>query len=218
MLTAKLRLRFPRSDESKQNTERTIEPLMYAGTFDILKTYWRAYGGLQALIQSFYLLVAVALLALTFNTWRAPALVGPNEWSAWWDQSISVLPNLLGFTLGGFAIFIGFGDEKFRQLLSEQEAGSRLFENDYVQLCATFVHFIVVQVLALLAAILGKAWWFYAAWMDPYREVLPWLNAVGGALGYGLFLYALTSVLAATMHVFRIATLYAAFQTPPSGR
>lgn len=189
---------------------------MYAGTFDILKTYWRAYGGLPALLKSFYLLAAAILLALTFNTWKAPVSVGPDEWSAWWDQSISVLPNLLGFTLGGFAIFIGFGDEKFRQLLSEQEAGGRLPDNAYVQLCATFVHFIVVQVLALLAAILGKSWWFYTGWMDPFRELLPALNAVGGALGYGLFLYALTSVLAATMHVFRIATLYAAFQTPPS--
>lgn len=188
---------------------------MYAGTFDIFKTYWRAYGGLKALAGSFYLLAAFVLLGLTYNTWWTPVPNG-SDWSAWWDQSIEVLPSLLGFTLGGFAIFIGFGDEKFRKLLAQREKGEKLPDNAYVQLCATFVHFIVVQVLALLVAILGKSWWFYAEWMDPYRDALPLLNAVGGAIGYGLFLYALTSVVAATMHVFRISTLYASFQSPRS--
>lgn len=185
---------------------------MYVGTFEIFKTYWLAYGGLKALLKSFYLLVAVVFLGLTYNVWWSPIAAAPGQWSAWWDQSLSVLPNLLGFTLGGFAIFIGFGDEKFRQLLAEPEINGSLPANAYVQLCASFVHFIVVQVLALLAAVLGKAWWFYADWMEPLRPALPWLNTLGGALGYGLFLYALTSVMAATMHVFRIATLYAAFQ------
>lgn len=185
---------------------------MYAGTLQIFKTYWHAYGGLRALLRSFYLLVAALLLGLTVNFWWSPTLVAPGQWAAWWDQSIAVLPNLLGFTLGGFAIFIGFGDEKFRKILAEGAPGEILHNNAYVQLCATFVHFIVVQVLALLAAVLGKAWWFYAEWMEPVRFALPWLNTVGGAIGYGLFLYALTSVVAATMHVFRIATLYAASQ------
>jgi hypothetical protein len=74
------------------------------------------------------------------------------------------------------------------------------------------VHFITVQVLALIIAVAVKSWWFYAAWMDPVRDVLPWMNGLAGAFGYGLFLYALTSVLAATMHVFRIATMYETHQ------
>lgn len=185
---------------------------MYAGTFKIFKTYWLAYGGLKALLSSFYLLVAAVLLGLTFNTWMAPISLASGQWLAWWDQSLLVLPNLLGFTLGGFAIFIGFGDEKFRQILAAPEVDEDLPRNAYVQLCATFVHFIVVQMLALLAAVLGKSWWFYADWMEPLRFALPYLNMLGGVIGYGLFLYALTSVMAATMHVFRIATLYAQFQ------
>ena len=39
-----------------------------------------------------------------------------------------------------------------------------------------------------------------------------------GGLGYGLFLYALTSVLAATMHVFRIASMYESYQRAHSPR
>lgn len=172
----------------------------YKGVAAIFKVYWAAYGGLGALLRSPYLHAALVLLALTVPTWVAPQ---------WWEQCLAVLPNLLGFTLGGFAIFIGFGDEKFRALLAEDDGAP---VNAYVALCATFVHFIVVQALALLAAVLAKAWWFYAPWMAELHPVLPLLNGLGGAMGYGLFLYALCSVLAATMHIFRIAHMYARFQ------
>ena len=184
---------------------------MYVGVARIFKRYWNTYGGFSALRVSFYLHVAVALLVLTVNTWIAPTCLVGSSCNAWWDQSLSILPNLLGFTLGGFAIFIGFGDEKFKNQLAAPEHDPSK-PTIYLSLCATFVHFITVQVLALVVAIVAKSWWFYASWMDPLRDVLPWLNAFAGAVGYGLFLYALTSVLAATMHVFRIATMYEAHQ------
>ena len=170
---------------------------MYPGVFKIFSRYWRAYGGLPAMLRSPYLHASLGLLLLTFNTWFS---------TQWWDQSLSVLPNLLGFTLGGFAIFIGFGDEKFRALLAEPDHDDK--PTIYVSLCATFVHFILVQVLALIYAIVVKSWWFYSPWMDVVRPWLSYLNGISGAVGYGLFLYALTSVVAATMHVFRIATMY----------
>lgn len=189
---------------------------MYKGVFKIYRTYWSAYGGLDALVRSLYLLAAVILLVFTYPTWGRPFFLSQPLDPAWWDQSISVLPNLLGFTLGGFAIFIGFGDEKFRAALAAPPDENCEAEKDlasvYVSLCATFVHFILVQMLALIIAVLAKTWWFYAPWMEPLRLQLPYLNAVGGAVGYGLYLYALMTVLAATMHVFRISTMYATFQ------
>lgn len=184
---------------------------MYVGVADIFRQYWKAYGGLSELLHSFYLHIALILLALTLNTWISPICQNGSSCVAWWDQSISVLPNLLGFTLGGFAIFIGFGDEKFRALLAEPEADEKL-PTVYVELCASFVHFILIQILALTLAVIAKSWWFYASWMEPLRNILPWLNGIIGAIGYGFFLYALMSLLAATMHVFRIAGLYAAHQ------
>lgn len=184
---------------------------MYSGVAKIFGQYWKAYGGLSALLRSFYLHAALILLMLTANAWVSPICQNPSACNVWWDQSISILPNLLGFTLGGFAIFIGFGDEKFRALLAQPEANVEL-QTVYVELCATFVHFILVQILALIFAVLARAWWFYASWMDPVRDYLPLLNGLAGGIGYGLFLYALTSVLAATMHVFRIASLYAEHQ------
>lgn len=201
---------------------------MYEGTRDIFKLYWTAYGGTGKLLRSPYLHFAALILALTWNTWWAPQCGKDGACSGWWEQNISVLPNLLGFTLGGFAIFIGFGDEKFRGILADpdpkeqkqpvkteqsQKVEPNPLPNLYVGLCASFVHFILVQAIALLFAIVAKSWWFYAPFMDPIRGWLPVMNTIAGAIGYGLFLYALTCVLAATMHVFRIAKMYARFRS-----
>jgi hypothetical protein len=183
----------------------------YRGAFSIFGRYWSAYGGAKALLGSIYLHAAIAMLLVTVHTWFAPVCDKDGACTGWWEQSLSVLPNLLGFTLGGFAIFTGFGDDRFRALLATpNEDPSK--PTVYVEVCSAFVHFIVVQVLALLSAVIAKSWVFYAPWMDPVRAWLPLLNFVGGFLGYGLFLYAITSVLAATMQVFRISNAYSKHQ------
>lgn len=177
---------------------------MYKGVFNIFTRYWRAYGGLSAMLRSPYLHGALLLLVLTANTWLH---------LAWWDSVVDALPNLLGFTLGGFAIFIGFGDESFRAVLSEPDS-----EDDpkkatiYVSLCATFVHFIVVQISALIFALVAGSLNFYSPLVDGFRYWIELGNILAGAVGYLLYLYALTSVLAATMHVFRIASMYESFK------
>jgi hypothetical protein len=185
----------------------------YKSVAGIFSDYWHAYGGIVKLLTSPYLHTAFVLLLLTAPSWSGIWDTGSKVGEGWWDQSIAVLPNLLGFTLGGFAIFIGFGDEKFRALLAEPASEGAV--NDYVALCAHFVHFIAVQAVALIVAIAVKSFQFYSPIADPIRDWLPCLNATVGAFGYLLFLYALTSVLAATMHVFRIARLYSVFQSQP---
>lgn len=174
---------------------------MYKGVAKIFSLYWKAYGGTSALLRSPYFHVALLLLALTYNTWLQ---------KDWWVDVTSALPNLLGFTLGGFAIFIGFGDERFRQLLADPETNSDGNEvpTIYVSLCSTFVHFIVIQLIALVYALVAKSWNFYFPWPSRIAEIIPVLRSVAWAIGYGLFLYALTTAIAATMHVLRIANMY----------
>lgn len=175
----------------------------YKGVAAIFRDYWHAYGGSQALLKSPYFHCAlILLLPLTASTWLAPD---------WWNDPISVLPNLLGFSLAGFAIFIGFGDNDFRELMATPDRDDN-GPTVYLAVCATFVHFIVVQVLAFLYAFLSKGLFFYCKLLDPIRDsVLPVLNWINGAVGYGLFIYALVSIVAATMHVFRIAKMYSSF-------
>lgn len=184
---------------------------MYKGVLKIFGVYWNAYGGSRALFRSPYLHLAFFLLLITFNTWTD---------ADWWDDVISALPNLLGFTLGGFAIFIGFGDERFRQLLADPETDAEGNEvpTIYVSLCASFVHFIIVQLVALVYAVIAKSWWFYFPWPCFIEDALPAIRLTFWAIGYGLFLYALTSVLAATMHVLRIANMYQTYQRSTAGQ
>lgn len=172
----------------------------------IFGKYWYAYGGFEALIKSPYLHIAIILLVATFKLW-----INPN----WWDISISVLPNLLGFTLGGFAVFLAFGDDKFREMLIDNSddddddddsnnSGSSL----YVELCSTFVHFIVIQILAFFAALVSKSLNFKYNWNETIRPLIDYGTLFFWGLGFLIFLYSMTSILAATMHLFRTATWY----------
>lgn len=177
---------------------------MYEGVSSIFSRYWRAYGGFNALVRSFYLHAAIFVTCICFNAWLT---------SGWWDQVTSILPNVLGFTLGGFAIFTSFGDEKFRKLLAEPNADDEKAPTDYMKLCSIFVHFILLQIIALLIAVVAKALYFpWERAPEFFRLALPWLNGLTGFIGYALFIYSLTSALAATMHVFRIALMYEMYQ------
>lgn len=81
----------------------------YAGVGSIFSRYWRAYGGSRALLSSPYLLVSILLAGAMYPFWLR---------ESWWDTALSTLPNVLGFTLAGFTIWLGFGDEKYRTLIS----------------------------------------------------------------------------------------------------
>jgi hypothetical protein len=184
-----------------------------ASTTPIFSRFWRAYGGTRAVLKSRYLHSAILLTPFCWGSWTTPS---------WWDTVIGVLPNLLGFTLGGFAIFVGFGDERFKASLAAPESDPEA-PTVYRELCATFVHFIFVQVIALILAIVTKGMWFKADLPSWATDLLPVANAIWGAACYAAFLYALTSVIAIGLHVFRIATMYETHQryqatTPPKGQ
>ena len=118
----------------------------YSGVFAIVCRYWREYGGWKALVFSPYFHAAVGLTLLLAHYWQ-------NE--PWWDVALSVLPNIIGFALGGYAIWLGFGDEEFRHKISERPAEGGA--SPYMQVSAAFAHFVIVQILALLGALIAKA-------------------------------------------------------------
>lgn len=179
---------------------------MYKGVAKIFCRYWSAYGGFSAFLKSPYLHLALLLLLVTFKIWTQ---------ANWWDLSISVLPNLLGFTLGGFAVFLAFGDDKFRELLiqnddeeDEEDEGDSSGSSLYVELCATFVHFILIQIIAFLSAVTAKALYFPYEWCSCLKSFMHNGTMVFWGLGFLFFLYSMTSIIAATMHLFRTATWY----------
>src|SRR5690242_7024510 len=91
------------SQQCSQNYRRVAE---------IWGRYWRAYGGFSAVLTPPYFHVALICTTLTFPFWRFPN---------WWDVPLGVLPNLLGFTLGGMAVLIGISEARVIRTLSHQE-------------------------------------------------------------------------------------------------
>lgn len=168
----------------------------YSGVAGIFSRYWRAYGGTKALACSPYLHLSIILAAAMFPFWLR---------QAWWDTALSTLPNVLGFTLAGFTIWLGFGDDKFRALISRAKPDK---ESPFMGVSAGFAHFVIVQILALLAALWAKAMDFPLPEDCWLRSRILYLAIPGQFIGFLLFIYALMSALAATLGVLRAASWY----------
>ena len=148
--------------------------------------YWEAYGGFNSLIHSPYLIAAIVIAILS------SPLLKENHPTTWYSLSLSVLPNLLGFTLGGYAILLAFGNERFLGLLAGDEEDKEI--SGFMAINATFVHFIIVQVISILLALIGTAW-----------EAKTGLFAFIGLL---TFAYSIFTAIAAAMSVLRLSKLF----------
>jgi drug/metabolite transporter (DMT)-like permease len=98
-------------------------------------------------------------------------------------------------------MFLSFGDEKFRSILAEETAADQ--PSPYMELCSTFVHFIVLQLGALMLALVARSLDFQFPWPAEYRASVSVLTVVFSGVGYLLFLYSVSSMLAATMSAFQ---------------
>jgi hypothetical protein len=176
---------------------------MYSGVFDIFRRYWLTYGGWVALIRSPYFHAAVVLTAVTAHTWSR---------CDWWNQVFGILPNLLGFTIGGFTLFLAIGSDRFRAMLSERDDDEPASMMESIS--ASYVHFIVVQTLAIICALVASATYFPTPsflmhWIGrvglPAETTISVIRLIGWGVSYLLFLYALALVVAACMVIFRTA-------------
>lgn len=184
----------------------------YSGVFNIFNRYWVAYGGWKEILFSPYFHIAVLLTLALEHSWTN---------GEWWNTAITILPSLIGFSLGGFAIWLGFGDEKFRELISHQAEGEKT--SPYIELSATFAHFIVIQLIALIGALIAQGMAFpldHGNWLASLIEasgmptnVIPrYVAPLSHFLGFLLFIYALMTALAATLAVFRVSSWFEKFR------
>jgi hypothetical protein len=178
----------------------------YSGVAEIFARYWTAYGGAKAVFLSPYLHASMVLTTLLGHLWVD---------AAWWGDAIASLPTMIGFAIGAYAIVLGFGDEKFRSLLTQRRDGKT---SPYVTISASLAHFIVVQLVALIAALIGKGLDFglredqgvgalvFRA-VGSVDFVHEWIAPIGNFLGFALFIYAILTALATAMAIFRLTTL-----------
>jgi hypothetical protein len=143
------------------------------------------YGGPTSLIKSPYVHLSAFLTAITFKLW----LVG--DWS---HEVLSVMPPILGFSIGGFAMFVSFGaDAGFIKILSgDSETG----KSPYLTVTSTFMHFILVQTFSILYAVVGGA--LDASFL---HHTLILINSVG----VFMFIYGLSLVISAALMIFKVS-------------
>jgi hypothetical protein len=180
---------------------------MYAGLREISARYWVAYGGMRALVRSPYLHLALAVLAVTSHFWI---------FSDWWTQPLTIIPNLLGFSLGGLAMLLSFGNAEFQKFITEKDDASPAEPTAFIEVSASFVHFMLLQLAALMVAIIFNALDFYLPWPVCFRQAIDLLTTLFSGLGYLLFLYSIAAMVAAVFAVFRMTSWFEIFQNPPA--
>jgi hypothetical protein len=176
-------------------------PRAYSSEFEQVRLYWNLYGGFHAIRSSPYLLAALVVTLICARFWIV---------DQWWEAVLATLPNIVGFSLSGYAIFLAFGDEKFRRLLAGSDPANLVADKSpYLEFSTSFMHFIVIQISAILMAVLCKAHPLAWAQLDHYFPMgISVAAGIVHAFGFLLFAYALTSAIAATIAIFRMVRLY----------
>jgi len=119
---------------------------------------------------------------------------------------VSVLPNLLGFTLGGFAIFLGFGSDEFKGAIATADERT----SPYLSVSSAFMLFVSFQLAALLWAVVAVALFSLTTpeFLLPLSSSIQIAAKVGGGVGYFLFCYSLALILRAAVRIFRLSRWY----------
>jgi hypothetical protein len=170
--------------------------------FRHLKRYFRAYGGWSGIFGSPLFLGAVLIAALNYRQWLV---------SGWTDKVYALLPNLLGFSLGTYAII-------FSLLTNRIKLAMRILKNNnsvsYLeQVNSTFFHFIFVQVITLIWSIIfdgsilrdiaiifkGKVPIVWSAFLFSAK--------IGSFVGYLLMIYSIFLVIGAALAIYRLALI-----------
>lgn len=178
----------------------------FGGAASLFRTYWISYGGWSAALGSPYLWISILLTALLSPLWLRPD---------WWSTVLNVMPNVLGFSIGGFAIFLAFGDEGFRHMIGGREVDDGDDEpTPYLQFSATFLHFIVVQVLAILVSLCAKSFYLIELSNNSnFRGLNEVIRPIWWCFGLGLFCYAILSAFATGMAIFRLTVTFDSYLT-----
>ena len=168
-----------------------------------IKRYYQDYGGWEAIFRSPLFLLAVLLAGVGYGNW-----FHSDDWLA---LSQSLIPNLLGFSLGTYAILFSLMTGRLKSALKavKNDRGvSYLYEIN-----ATFFHFIFVQVIALLWAFLyqGTALFDLAQVIQHHWEssevAFRITHTLAGGIGYFFLIYSVLLVVAAALAVYRLAVI-----------
>ncbi len=166
-----------------------------------LRKYLEYYGGWKEVFGSPFFNLAVVLSLANWQLWE----------SKWVQLSQSLIPSMLGFALGTYAILFSIISVRLKKALKEVKNRSGV---SYLhEMNATFFHFIFVQVLGVLLTFIqtGTAPWTLSTMLFGKSDGLESAFSIGrlfiGAVGTTLLIYSLLLAVAAAMIVYRLATI-----------
>lgn len=148
------------------------------------KTYWDNYGGIDAILSSPYTKISALLSVFVI-------IFGNYE--KWYEYPLNILPNILGFSIGAYAVILVLGNSDFWKFIAEENEDTNLF----MEINGTFTHFIFIQVVAIIYAFICS--------------LLSLNFFIFSLLGIFLLIYAIMSALAATLAILEISKWYQIF-------
>jgi len=148
--------------------------------------YWENYGGFKAVVSSPYFIISLLLTIFV-------SIFGTSE--KWYEHTLNVLPDILGFSIGSFAILISLGDNKFRKKLSVEKNDTK--STPFMIINSSFVHFIFIQIVAIMVALIS--------------QLLDLDNIIFFFIGIFFLIYAVVSTLAATLVILQFSLWYQDF-------
>lgn len=174
------------------------------GPFAIrIRRYFQVYGGWGAIFRSPLFILSVCLTAISYDSWWRT--------DGWSSTSQSLIPNLLGFSLGTYAILFSLMTGRLKRALKAVKNDKGVTFLDEIN--ATFFHFIFVQVTALLWAFIYRG----TVLSDLTQTVKPYwpcaeaafrvMQSTGGFVGLAMLLYSIALIIAAALAVYRLALI-----------
>ncbi len=136
------------------------------------------------MFSSDYFLFAVAIWSISLPLWLRTDDEGSYSWVT---LSFSVLPALLSFSLATLAILLALSNDLVLKLMRNQGAADSLL----MKTSAAIIHFVVVEFVGLILAILLLAYQHWAL----------------SALAFFTFIYAVLCGVAAAMAIFGVAQI-----------
>lgn len=194
-----------------ERLKNRVTASQYYGFLSIVSTYWSIYGGFKAVLFSPYFHISIAITYLLQGVWTE---------AGWWTHVLDIIPNVLGFSLGGYAIWLAIGDDKFKSLIAGKDEEAPEESSPYMDISVAFVHFIFVQFIALILALLAlgasKQWPFPEVHFCIGDQIVVNTHDIkvwASCFAFLTFIYALMTALAATFQILRYSIWYDEFQT-----
>ena len=163
--------------------------------------YWKAYGGIRAIITSRWLFLSLLLTLILYPKWC---------FDDWTSLSLSILPSLLGFSIGAMAVIFTLPSTALFDFIAWKG------NSYYLEQAARFAHFVLVQITAILLSIFAST--HYIHHVPKFLAFSSdMINIIRNFIGFLTFIYALFTGAATVFSLFGVAMLYNQSKSHTSG-